>query len=222
MKYFNLAILLSSLLFFSCQKELKDPDAPTGNGNGTNLTNCKECIYFPVCDSMRYTNEDSATGGLTVRTDTSLVKRDTTIAGVVYKVVTTPSGATNGMINCTAGVTTQIVKINGANVKIRALMANLPVNGNWTDTISYQGQSIIYQSTIIQKSVARTVLANTYSDVIYVQSIAGQNLGGIGFVPVLQTDYYFARGVGLIEVISTNLLTSEVTLHRKLKNYYIP
>jgi hypothetical protein len=234
------AALLALVFFTSCEKDVSDESLTLSNGvitNGTvlggggtaNLNNCKNCIYYPVCSGSVYNYSDTSNGsGIGVANSfTLLYVKDTTIENKVYQKMT-GAGQQNTYFNCTAGVSTTIV-LNGVTqggttlpyVKITTLKANEPVGASYSDVITNQGQDATYTYTIVSKGSPRTVAGRTYSDVIHVhQQITVDFLGTI--VPSGQSEYYFAKGVGLIESISTDDFSGTQLLHHVLVSSTIP
>jgi len=103
------------------------------------------------------------------------------------------------------------------------LKANAAVNQTWTDTLFNAGQPPLFsffaglKYTVKEKGVQRSVLQKNYPNVIHVQ---GEVIlkSPLGSMPLGATiDYYFARGVGFIE-IEVNDGTS-IQLNSKLYSY---
>jgi len=233
MKRNLLLSLLAVMIFVSCQKEItfENADGGTGGGGTGGSSNCKACAYLPWCDGSVYSYYDTAFGGSpTVSADTIQFVKDTTFGGRTYqKIVTKGFASTPYYTNCTNGVSRytifDIPATGGSisKIELRMVDANLAVNGTWNDTIQNGlGQTVIYKNTIKAKAVSRTLHTNTFSDVIHVESIAGVEVPLLGFLVTNKSDYYYARGVGLIEANVANEDGSLVYQHKVIKAYRIP
>ncbi len=239
------AALVAVIFFTSCEKDVSDESYTlagallnngTVNGGGSNggsngnLTNCKDCIYYPVCSGSVYNYSDtsggSSTGGVANNFTLTYIK-DTTIENKVYQKIA-GTGQQNTYFNCAAGVTTTII-LNGVTqggttlpyVKVTALKANEPVGATYIDIINNQGQDATYTYTIVSKGTARTVASHTYPDVIHVHEQTTIDFLG-NTVPAGQSEYYFAKGVGLIESLSIDDFTGSQLLHHILISATIP
>lgn len=218
------AALLAIIFFTSCEKDVSDESLTLSNGiinNGTsgggatggggtsNQSTCKECVYYPICSGSVYNYSDTSAGSSTgVASNYTLTYvKDTTIENKVYQKIT-GAGQQNTFFNCSAGVSTAII-LNGVTqggttlpyVKLTALKANEPVGATYTDIITNQGQDATYTYTIVSKGIPRTVAGRTYADVIHVHEQTTIDFMG-NITPAGQSEYYIARGVGLIESIS--------------------
>ena len=109
------------------------------------------------------------------------------------------------------------------------LKANAPEGTAWTDTSIIGSVNKLYRThTIMQKGISRTVLGVTYNNIIKVK--VEQNIyytdPAAGLISAGITDYYVAKGIGVVEVVAygENPITSElyVAVHSVLKFYYIP
>ena len=106
-------------------------------------------------------------------------------------------------------------------VKITTLKENAAIGSPWKDTITANGQDAIYNFTIVSKGMPKTVVGNTYTDVIHVHEQTTIDLLGT-VIPAGQSEYYFARGIGLIESISIDDFTGIQILHHVLISASIP
>ena len=202
-----------------------------GGGGGTSSSNCKACIYLPYCDGATYTYYDTIVGTpVGPSTDVLRFLKDTVFSGKTFqKFTTTGSSAATVYTNCTNGITTVAVlnvAVTGGTVskiELRPLQANLQVNGTWDDTITNGlGQTVIYKNTIKQKGITKNISGNTFSDVIHVETISGVDFPGLGYIVTNKSDYYYAKGVGLIEALITSEDGLIVYQHRVIKAYNIP
>lgn len=222
------------LLFSSCQKDLSEergtaPDPITaGAGTGSTTSNCKDCLYYPDCSGSVYTFSDTlmgAPGGSTTTTYTFV--KDTVIDGKSYQKIA--AGSQNVYMNCTAGVSTSII-YNGTTIggstlaytKVTPLKANEPVGTVWVDIINNAaGQPTTDTYTIMEKGISRTVSGHTYPDVIHVHSQTTID-PGTGPINAGKSEYYFAKGVGLIESSNFDDFSGTEYLHHVLVSAVIP
>lgn len=227
-KYMKLVVVVFfvvAFLFLSCQKEIKF--ANTGNTN--NNSSCKACAYMPMCDGSVYSYYDTTfMASPVISSDTLQFLKDTSFNGRTYQKFITRGNVIPVYANCTNGVFRNAVlnvAATGGTVsfELRTINDNLPVNGIWDDTIQNGlGQTVIYKNTIKEKAVSKTVHSKTFTDVIHVETIAGVDFPPLGFVVTNKSDYYFARGTGLIEAVVANEDGSIVYQHRVIKSYNIP
>lgn len=219
-----------ALLFSSCQKEFIDESGATAGG-GSSATACKDCLYFPTCNNSVYTYKDSSAGAApTTTTDTLRFLKDTLINALTFRKVRQGNSAqVPFFINCTNGVVKNItyngVSVGGTTlqkVEIIVLKYNEALNAQWTDTLNIQGQQALYKSTLKEKNISYTVAGRVYPDVMHVSTVLGQNVPIIGFTALATTEYYFAKGVGLIESKTINNLSGDLVLKRSLQSFFIP
>ena len=228
-----------AIIFSSCQKDLSeergitpDPIAAGGGGGGTGggITDCKTCIYYPVCTGSVYNYSDTSfgSGTGTALSYTLTYVKDTTIEAKTYQKFT-GAGQQNTYFNCTAGVSSTIV-LNGVTaggttlpyVKITQLKANEAVGASWTDQINNAGQIATYTYTIVSKTDTRIVSGHTYTNVIHVHEQTTEDVPGLGIINAGQSEYYFASGIGLIESISVDDFSGLTILHHVLVSAVIP
>ncbi len=106
-------------------------------------------------------------------------------------------------------------------VKITALKANEPVGASWSDIISNMGQNGTYTYTIVSKGTPRTVAGITYQDVIHLHEQTTLDFSGTT-IPAGQGQYYFAKGIGLIESVNIDDFSGTQILHHVLISATIP
>jgi hypothetical protein len=226
-----------AIIFISCQKELSfDTSGVAGGGTtggttgGSSSTDCKACVYVPVCNGAYYTFYDTLSSSTNIVTDTFRVIKDTTIAGKTFAKIFSPLTQAYNYYNCTDGAT-RVIGYNTTTaagniltiVDITLIKANLPVGGVWQDKVTNPlGQQVIYNSKIAAKSISRTINGKVFPDVIHVYTETGIDVPVLGFTVLGTTDYYFAKGVGLIEAIVEDPISGTVVQHRAIKDYYIP
>lgn len=200
--------------------------------------NCKACEYFPSCVGAKYTFADTVNNTPYELVSEIAASVDTTISGTVFQKLsynTTPAAlaSTNAVYyNCSGGVTTlkafnAVTIISGTTVvqtTTTPIKSNAAVGAAWTDVNDYPGvPGATYESrfSIAEKGISRTLGGVTYNDVIHIHLSTGSNLAGM-YIESSTTEYYYAKGIGLIEAITTNVITSEIFLHQVIKSYFIP
>ncbi len=230
-----LGVLLTGLILAACEKEysaengyLPGAGGNNGGGGGGGTTGCKSCTYQPWCDGSVYTYIDTSGGTGTPSTSTLDIISDTTIDGKTY--AKTLSEGNYSYHNCTAGVTSLVAfnAVTGGGstverVNTTILKENSPVGTTWTEiNPTAAGVDNVYDYEIIAKGISRTVLGVTYPDVIQVHQVLSVTIPIFGAMDISETDYYFAKNVGLIESEITDALLGTQVLHRVLQSYSIP
>jgi len=214
----SLYLFIVVIIFFSsCQKEIEDVTPP--------IPVCKNCSYIPVCVGIKYTYYDTLYGNPTITTKDLLSSVDTLIDSKTYQKITTNGGVSYN--NCTNGESTVIgYQGSGSSVqrlKLTMLKANAPVGTSWADTvINTAGQTIVYDFKIQAKNVSRVISGFYFTDVIIVNLKAGIMVPGVGLVPSSIYTYYYANGVGLVELSASSVSTGQVLYHTTVKTYVIP
>jgi hypothetical protein len=221
----------------SCQKDTSEETGQLPGGATTIITpggtvnnaGCKDCIYYPICSPSVYKYSDTGLGSPTgtVNTYTLTYVKDTTLESKTYKKFSV-TGQGNTYFNCSAGVSTSIV-LNGTTLsgttisyaKVTVLKENAPVNTSWVDTLTASGQTALYTYNIVSKGIPRTVAGINYTDVIHVHEQTTVNVAGTT-IPAGQSDYYYAKGIGLIESISFDDFTGTQILRHVLISATIP
>lgn len=222
-----------TILLTACDKEYSTengftPGSGGNGGGGGNTGTCKSCVYMPWCDGSEYTYVDTSFGGSATTTTSTLdIVADTTIDGKIFS--KTISDGSASYHNCTNGITTVIVynlSATGGTVEKLAstfLKENEAVGATWQDqNLNGIGQTVLYDYEIISKGSSRTVLGVTYNDVIHVHQTASIDVPILGNLVTGETDYYYARNIGLIESLMIESLTGTLVLHRVLQSYNIP
>ncbi|MEJ7610296.1 MAG: hypothetical protein WKF88_03855 [Ferruginibacter sp.] len=224
------------LLFFtSCDKDISvenselsaNPTKPATE-NASNLSNCKDCSYVPVCSGSVYRYSDTSAGSSTgtIQSYTLKYLKDTMIAGRTYQKIL-GAGQQAAYFNCSSGISSTIV-LSGAGgnapyTKTTNLKANQSVGHNWADVINNAtGQPVTHSYTIMSKGNTRTVAGITYTDVIHVHERNSLNMPNAVIMPIGRTDYYFAKGTGLVESISLDDFSGQKIFHHVLLSATIP
>jgi len=230
--FFYLIVIVA--VFSSCQKELSFETAGaggTGTGTGTGTsTDCKSCAYMPVCNGSYYTFNDTVSTSTSVVTDTLEFIKDTTIDSKTFVKIYSPLSGTNSYYNCTDGATRIIAydnpTIGGSTITvtdITLIKANLPVGGTWEDSlVNPAGQQVVYKDYIVAKGISVTVNGQVFNDVIHVHSQSGVVIPFVGYTAITESDYFFAKGIGPVEVLTVYSGTGIILEHRTIKSYHIP
>ncbi len=189
---------------------------------------CKSCSYIPMCVGSKYEYADTTYGQITARITEYISSTDTTVDGKIFQKITDISGQAS-YLNCANGETTllgfALVSNNGNTLqKFLTIMlkANAAVGATWSDTQSYLGQSIQQNYKIEKKGISKTLNGFTFNDIIEVSVDKGLTVPGIGFVSAGITYYYYAKGIGLVEVTGIDPLSGSIFYHSVIKSYFIP
>lgn len=192
-------------------------------------SDCKACGYIPMCVGSKYTYADTVSGTGSISVKDVLASVDTTIDNKTYQKITLTSGV--NYVNCTNGETNligyQLTSVNGntlEKIQTTILKSNGVEGTTWTDKISNPlGQEVSQRYTILTKGITRAVGGFDFADVIKVRLETGiEAPAPIGFIVAVVTDYYYAKGVGMVEAISSDPNTGDVFLHSVLQSYFIP
>jgi len=195
-----LSVLLIVVVFAACKK--------TKSGTTNSTADCQACAYTPSCVGTTYAYVDSFIGSTSsTRTITYTAAIDTTIGGVVYQKLVTPTGSS--YFNCTNGTSTTIAynvtSVSGtvtlAAIKLVPLKAAAAVGTTWVDSLTNPANEVVgYYYTLAEKGISKTVNGVSFSNVIHVNVQDSVDLGpGFGNIGTGSTDYYYSQGVGLIE-----------------------
>ena len=206
-------------------------------GGQTSSANCRDCQYYPSCVGAKYTYADTINGTAYNLVSELTASIDTTIGGTTFQKLTystTPpelAGNSTVYYNCSGGVTTMkaynAVTLGGATViesTIRPIKENAAVSETWADVNPYPGvPGVTYESrfSVAEKGISKTLGGVTYNDVIHIHLSSGTTTTG-SYIEGVTTEYYYAKSIGMIEAVTTNVLLNQVVLHQVLKTYFIP
>jgi hypothetical protein len=196
---------------------------------GPITTDCKSCIYMPTCSGSTYSYMDSVGSGQwhTRRAD-FLSIADTSIAGDPYTSVASESGYS--YYSCADGTTIELVynvvpDFQGGTSLIAskhiALESNAALGAAWISNVANSyGQNFSYVFRVAEKGISRNVFDSTYTNVIHINTAINVTVGS-NTTTVGSEDFYYARGIGLIEKDSSSyngvILTKTV-----LQSYSVP
>jgi hypothetical protein len=192
------------------------------------VNDCKDCNYYPLCVGSKYTYYDTTSGVASLRDADLLSSVDTLIGGKTFKRIN--FNTDYGYYNCEDGVSIaagyHVALINGVNAlefyKSTIIKANAAIGDQWSDTLtSNTGQKVIQNFKLEQKGVSRTLGAFNFTDVIVVSNETGV-ITPTGYSPLTRATYYFAKDVGLVEIVIARASNGQVTYHSVIKSYFIP
>ena len=203
-----------------CSFTVTFSEAPTVN-------TCKDCVYFPLCVGSLYSYYDTSGGVTSIRDESLLSSVDTVINGKIYK-----KTDFNGFdyYNCDNGeliaAAYHMALINGVNTlefyHETLFKANGSVGDTWSDSLTASsGQKVKQNFKIQAKGIAKQVGTFNFADVIVIDVVTGVVSASGVFTPFANSKYYFAKGVGLVE-ITTVIISNGNTYHSVIKSYYIP
>ena len=96
-------------------------------------------------------------------------------------------------------VYTTIGLVSGmSNLEVDILKDDLTLGSTWQQTGEVNGIDVKLKFTIIEKDITKIVDGKTFNDVIAVKMAGTYTYSGIETGINFTTDYYFAKGVGLI------------------------
>jgi hypothetical protein len=238
MKIRIFAALAAIGAFSSCQKDYSAEygtlQQATTTANALGVNDCKASPYFPVCTGSEYNYTDTR-GALSVGTAlgaptnyTLTYLGDTTIETKTYQKIK-GTGNLVTYFNSNNGALTQIILNQDRQTntavpfyKFTIVKSNEPVGATWRDVLTLPNDpNEIHDYTVIAKGLTKTVFGINYNDVIQIrEDITSANYGTS---PYIYKNQYFAKGVGLIECITSyDLAGSNIMAHRKLTSAIIP
>ena len=222
---FFLVSLSAAALLTACQKEYS---TEYGNNPG-NIVDCKSCSYFPWCDGSVYHYIDTTTTGVNLVTQELDVQSDTTFDSKIWQKTLVDGGYQ--YYNCSNGVSS-ITQFNalapGAGGTVTKLVntllkANDGAGSTWSDVVTTSsGANLNYDYELVARGINRTVLGDTYNDVIQVHLTVSIEVPLLGSIDLTESDYYYANNVGLIENETYDALVGSPIVHRVLDSYSIP
>lgn len=193
------AICGLTLAIFACKKETSQEGTPKE-------TLCGYAPYYK--GSAFYYTQTSINGDVTDYTLTAT--GDSMIDGKKYQVLETDLDGSVSFQRCDNGVYTQVatdVSLQGYEADLiisTYLKDNVRAGSSWEDTLSvdtplgYAKLTLTY--TVTEKNISKTVLVETFKNVIAVRMDAKATIMGFPVdLGTLATNYY-AEGVGLIQV----------------------
>jgi hypothetical protein len=109
------------------------------------------------------------------------------------------------------------------------LKVNAAEGTSWTDSALYTQGNVLYrQHTIVKKGISKTLLGVNFKDIIVVRVVQSVRFVDppIGLVEAGITEYYIAKGIGIVEVVTygKDPITNDdyIAYHSVIKSYFIP
>ncbi|MCW3090113.1 MAG: hypothetical protein JWP81_1182 [Ferruginibacter sp.] len=197
--------------------------APPSGGTG-----CKACVYVPLCVGSKYSYYDTVYGVASIKNGDLLSSVDTLINSKIYQKIAVSSGT--GYYNCTNGETntiaygaTSLGGITLQKIQMTMIKANATVGTTWSDDVINQlGQTVVQKFTIEAKGVSKMVGTFNFTDIIVVRLETGIDLPPFGYIGSALSKYYYAKGVGLVEVTTADPNSGLEIFHSVIKSYSIP
>lgn len=193
----------------------------TGATGGTNSTNSTS--YQPVTANSTWVYQlTDYTGGLSNVTIT-MTGNQTTINGKVYNDYNyiTDFNTERGYYYYSNNLYINRQTTSLGDDDIPYLKDNVAVGGTWTgSSISPPGTgaTATYTGTLKETGISKTVNGITFNNVYHTQIVLQYTISGTTLPTQDTTDYYIAKGVGIIE-IDTN--TSGLTTKTAIVSYHV-
>ncbi|NJM80291.1 MAG: hypothetical protein HC854_13015 [Flavobacterium sp.] len=235
---FTSIAVIAIFSFASCTVEPLDPvlsgQVEAGNGNGSGNGNTGGGTggtysgdYWPTAINNTWSYERDAT------ISTLKIGSTETINGQLYYKFLPQSGSgstTSGTVTTSLNKNSGVYKLKTDDININAggltgtqtgyefivLKDNIATgetwNGTYSQTTTYTGIPAIivntnYTGTILEKNVNATVNGETYTNVIKVKIVQAATFPGAP-ATTINTEYWFAKNVGIIKSVSTSNGTS--------------
>jgi len=205
-------ILLCSMFFFSCQKEISSetltPDGGSGNGgNGGNGGGggTTQNSYHPLTNGSWWKYKDSTNVTISTNTVVNATKvfNNITYTGIVAGNGTQSDTAWAASPQPNYYLTTKGLSPNtGApyDITFHYLNDTASVGYNWQYNAGQgNGFTALMKTTILGKNITMTVAGKTYNNVIHTNQILSYDIFGT-VMDFASYDYFIAKGVGIIKV----------------------
>ena len=203
-KLFLSLLSVSSVMLFSCQKEIDPAVLPNSTGSSGNNNNTSNS-YFPLTAGTWTQYKDSATGRITKMTVTN---RTTVRNNRLYTVVlSTTNSVTDSMLVAVIGPD-YYHTFYGYSPNTNApfdltfyfLNDTASVGRSWYYNAGQGNGITAYITTrIMEKGLSLTIQGKPYTNVIHTRMTLAYDLGGI-VVDFADYDYYLAKGIGMVRV----------------------
>lgn len=198
MRLHNLIVLSLCLILFSCTKEKSKENAPAN----------KESFQPSTKDSYWY-YEDNQRGKFTL----TATGRDTVVEGVTLQVFENKSDTSDQITYTLFGQKKNDYYVLGlfellGDKLLLYLKDNTSPQTKWTQPISINLPALIGKTdaeldfTLVETDMTKEVKGKTYKNVAHVSLKVFASISGLGKIDTSVTgDFYFARGIGLINVV---------------------
>lgn len=213
-----LLLFATAILFTACQKDLVDP---TNTPTTTNTTNNGSGDYYPLAAGNTWQYSSTSYGNYT----NTILDKDTLIEGKKYFVVTASNTPGHQYLNKTGPVYTFWgSSIGGISAKNYVLLKEGPVGTIWSSSIDVPNAINTYDYKTEALGLTRIVNGKAYKNVMQLSTKISMTSPLFGSTPIdagSMTTYY-AKGVGIIESVSTvSVLTTSVTDTVRLVAYKV-
>ena len=204
---------ITTLFFAACKK---DNDKNTGNNTYQPFGNGSE---------WKYRNTSSGEAGGVDTTVNTMTAQTKAINGKTFHVLNSVTGSDSeetyiGLHNNIYSTFVNSGFDAEEGLEIAYLNDTKAAGESWTvnTTVEDEGEEleVRIKTTIVEKGITKTVLNKAYSNVIHSQ-VELQAKFGAEFFTISQTDYYTAKGVGVVGIYVSNgeteILRSELYSH---------
>lgn len=205
MKKVLLGLLAVALFATSCKKEKSiEPNVPGGSGSdGGNYQPSSKNSYwkYKVTGSVNYETTNTSTGQ--ARTING-------ITGIGFNSTSTAQpGTSEGVFAIKDHVYSLVQKGTSPNsgasfdLSFPYLNDTASVGYSWRHNGGQaNGLQAIFDCKVIEKGISVTVEGKTYKDVIHTEVELLYNMPGFGEISFMIYDFYVARNVGIVQILS--------------------
>lgn len=188
----------------------------TGATGGTNSTSSTS--YQPVTANSTWTYQLTDYLGTSSTSTMTMTGNQSTINGKVYSEYSNVSdfGTQTGYYYYANNLYIQRESTSSDDDDIPYLKDDVAVNGTWTGSaITPPGVpgTGTYTGTLKEKGITKTINGLTFNNVYHTQVVLTYTIAGVILPADDTTDYYIAKGIGIIEVdTNTGGLTTKTTI----------
>ncbi|MFD0750423.1 hypothetical protein ACFQZS_09740 [Mucilaginibacter calamicampi] len=187
-------IAVVALIITSCKKSGTNPPA----------NDEKQDSYQPVATGSywKYNQSNSTNVGVTATMTITMTGETLTANSLLYYKATAIKGTHDygNYFYHDNGDYLMMGALTGVIEKSRYLKDDLQVGQTWEDSGVTYGYPIKIVGKIIEKGINRTVSGKQYTNVIHSQLNITQSVSGGPYVDFQTSDFYIAKGIGLIEI----------------------
>ena len=193
----RLLLVCTIAALFSCKKSDNNPNPVNPSGD-----------YMAFSQNSTWTYSTTTDGTAAPDYTLTMTNKDTTINGKSYKVVANSAGPNNyqGKVGADYYRFGKIEPIAPDGIEELYLKADAATGGTWGITLpptDIPGIGTVNANgtyTIVARDITKTVLTNTFTNVIHVRLIGKASsplFPGIQFT-VLTGNFYYAKGIGMV------------------------
>jgi len=199
-------LLIATLAFAGCQKEIEDPSSSTNNNGNNNGNNNTQDSYHPLSVGSWWKWKDSASGSVTTNTVLSITK---TINNITFNGML---GSANGRLDTGWAASPKpnyYYAAKGASpagatfdLLFHYLNDTAAVGYTWEYNAGQgNGFTAKMKTTIIAKNLSLSVEGKNYTNVIQTRMLMSYDIFGTP-MEFGSYDYFVAKGVGIIRIRS--------------------